>query len=66
MDWSLSDLQAHLGGIPLERIQLHPQPGTATKSDVEAVGARTNRTCELIDGVLVEKALGFCPWINSR
>jgi Uma2 family endonuclease len=43
----------------LERIRLHPQPGTATKSDVEAASARSNRTCELIDGVLVEKTVGL-------
>ena len=24
MDWTLSDLQAHLGGIPLERIRIEP------------------------------------------
>jgi hypothetical protein len=48
-EWTLADLQAHLGGIPLKRIRLHPPPGTTTKSDVEAVHARTNRICELID-----------------
>ncbi len=58
-DWTLADLQAHLGGIPLERIRAIPPPGTATKSDVEAIHAHTKRTCELIDGVLVEKPVGF-------
>jgi Uma2 family endonuclease len=58
VDWTLADLQAHLGGIPLERIRLYPPPGTATKSEMEAIRARTDRTCELIDGVLVEKAVG--------
>jgi Uma2 family endonuclease len=57
-DWTLADLQAHLGGIPLNRIRLFPQPGMATKAEIEAIRARTDRTYELIDGVLVEKAVG--------
>jgi Uma2 family endonuclease len=57
-DWTLADLHAHLGGIPLERIRLYPPPGTATKREMEAIRARTDRTCELIDGVLVEKVVG--------
>ena len=59
MDWTLADLQAHLGGIPMERIRLYPSPGRATKDDVEPARARKNRTCELIDGVLVEKTVGL-------
>jgi Uma2 family endonuclease len=58
-DWTLADLQEHLGGIPLDRIRAWPPPGTATKEDVEAIHAHTKRSCELIDGVLVEKAVGF-------
>ena len=58
-DWTLADLQEHLGGVPLNRIRAWPPPGTATKDDVEAIHAHTKRTCELIDGVLVEKAVGF-------
>lgn len=58
VDWTLADLQTHLGGIPLERIRLYPPPGTATKSEMEAIRARTDRTCELVDGVLVEKTVG--------
>ena len=58
-DWSLADLVAHLGGIPLERIHLTPPIGTATEQDVIDVQARTDRLCELIDGVLVEKTMGY-------
>lgn len=58
-EWTLADLQEHLGGIPLNRIRAWPPPGTATKDDVEAIHAHTKRMCELIDGVLVEKAVGF-------
>lgn len=54
-----ADLQLQLGGIPLERIRLVPAPGLATDDDAMAVKDREGRTCEVIDGVLVEKAMGF-------
>jgi len=53
---SLADLMARLGGVPLDRIRFQPPPGTATLQDVLDVRAREDRTCELIEGVLVEKA----------
>jgi Uma2 family endonuclease len=56
---TLADLVRQLGGIPLKRIRLRPLPGTATERDVLAVERRENRLCELVDGVLVEKAVGF-------
>jgi Uma2 family endonuclease len=56
-DWSLADLQRHLGGVPLKRIRLHPLPGTATEADVLAADDLENRLCELVDGVLVEKVM---------
>lgn len=56
---SLADLLDRLGGIPPARVRLYPYPGTATEADVVAVEASENRLCELIDGVLVEKAMGF-------
>jgi hypothetical protein len=34
-------------------------PGTATEKDVLSVLDRENRPCELVDGTLVEKAMGF-------
>jgi Uma2 family endonuclease len=49
------ELRAHLGGIPGHRIRLQPPPGEATDEDVLAVKDHEGRTCELIDGVLVEK-----------
>ena len=58
-DWSLADLQRHLGGIPIERIRLYPPPGTATEEDVLEIDDREDRLFELVDGTLVEKALGF-------
>jgi Putative restriction endonuclease len=56
---TLADLRKRLGGIPLDRIWFHPAPGTATKKDVIEAEARENRLCELVDGTLVEKAVGF-------
>ncbi len=57
---TLAELVERLGGIPLDRIRFHPAPGTATEEDViAALEAPRKRICELIDGVLVEKAIGF-------
>ncbi len=56
--WTLADLQRHLGDIPAERIRLYPQPGTATLDDVIRLDAERGYTCELVDGVLVEKPMG--------
>lgn len=54
-----ADLQQQLGGVPLERIRLVPPPGLATDNDAMQVQDREGRTCEVIDGVLVEKAMGY-------
>jgi Uma2 family endonuclease len=56
---TLADLQNRLGGVPLARIWYRPAPGTATEKDVLEAEARENRLCELVDGTLVEKAMGF-------
>ncbi len=56
---TLADLLRRLGDIPPERVRLHPTPGTATVQDVLEVYAREKRRCELVDGVLVEKDMGF-------
>jgi Uma2 family endonuclease len=57
---TIADLIEQLGDIPPARILLHPAPGTATEEDVLRLeGAANKRLCELIDGVLVEKAMGF-------
>ncbi len=59
MEWTLADLQERLGGIPAERIHLYPWPGLATENDVLEIHARTGLLCELVDGILVEKPMGF-------
>jgi Uma2 family endonuclease len=58
-EWALADVVEHLGGVPLERIRAFPPLGTATEKDVLESKSRYNRICELIDGVLVEKTMGF-------
>lgn len=58
-EWTLADLLEDLGHIPLSRIRMRPPPGTATEEDVLKAEGHTGRMCELIDGVLVEKAMGY-------
>lgn len=55
---SVQDLLDDLGGIPPERVRLRPPLGTATEKHVVHVHDHENRLCELVDGVLVEKAMG--------
>ena len=56
---TLADLLRQLGGISPERVRFRPLPGTATERDVLDVQTREGRLCELVDGVLVEKGIGF-------
>src|SRR5262249_28116601 len=57
---TLADLLEQLGGIPLERIRRWPPPGSATEADVIAARYSDQKLmCELVDGVLVEKAMGL-------
>ena len=55
---TVAALVKHLG-VPAKRIRLVPTPGTAKEKDAIHAEARCGRLCELIDGVLVEKAMGF-------
>lgn len=56
---TLAELIDRLGGVPPERIRFTPLPGTATVKDVLDIEAHEDRLCELVDGVLVEKPMGF-------
>jgi Uma2 family endonuclease len=49
---TLADLLERLGHVPQERIRFHPAPGTATEQVVLDIR-------KSIDGVLVEKAMGY-------
>ena len=56
---TIADLLRELGGIAAQRVRADPLPGTATERDLIAVNERTARTCELINGVLVEKVMSY-------
>lgn len=69
---TFAELWRQLGEVPLERIRMQPRPGAATVKDVvKALEAADKRLYELVDGVLVEKAMGlgesyFAIRISSR
>lgn len=56
---SMAEILARLGGIPRARVHSDPAPGSATERDVSSIEERENRLCELVDGILVEKCIGF-------
>jgi len=56
---TLADLHERLGYVPLNRIRMHPLIGEATEADLLGHLAGSNKKLyELIDGTLVEKAIG--------
>jgi Uma2 family endonuclease len=59
IDWTVADLVSQLGDVPIERVRLFPWPGTATEEDLLRLAARSDRLYELVDGVLVEKTMGY-------
>lgn len=56
---TVADLLERLGDVPAFRVRLDPPLGAATERDVVEAHDRENRLFELVDGVLVEKAMGF-------
>lgn len=56
---TVSDLAELFGPIPAWRIRNEPAPGTAKESDVIEIEEREDRLCELVEGVLVEKTVGY-------
>ena len=53
---TIRDLLRRLGDIAPDRVRLRPAPGTATVADLLKA---ENAGCELVDGTLVEKPMGF-------
>lgn len=57
---TLEERLTELGGIAPDRVRTQPPPGTATLGDLlQANDERREGLCELIDGCLVEKAMGY-------
>lgn len=56
-DMTIEELAARVGAVSLWRIRIDPLPGTATQEEVERIQREEGVLCELIDGVLVEKAV---------
>jgi Uma2 family endonuclease len=56
---TLQDLIERLGNIPLCRVLMDPPPGLATEADLLEAERRYDRLYELVDGTLVEKAVGY-------
>lgn len=57
--WTVADVLEHFGPVPIARIRQEPAPGTAVPQDVVDIEASERRLYELIDGVLVEKAMDY-------
>lgn len=56
---TLADILAGIGDVPLDRVRGFPSLGTATEADViRERESPERRLCELVDGILVEKAMG--------
>ena len=56
---TVGDLLKRLGNIPARRVRLHPTPGTATEKDLIKILDGNERLCELVEGTLVEKPMGY-------
>jgi Uma2 family endonuclease len=57
--FTVAEVIERLGDIPMDRILNHPEPGTATEQDVLDLDDHEDILCELIDGILVRKPMGF-------
>src|SRR5262249_22988247 len=55
---TLAELLQRLGDVPAERVRLRHPLGSATEEEYVRYAERTGRGGELIDGVIVGKAMG--------
>jgi Uma2 family endonuclease len=55
----IDKLLEYLGDIPAHRVRFDPKPGEATEVDLIRKQAEEDTLFELVDGTLVEKAMGF-------
>src|ERR1041385_1822176 len=56
---TFAQLLERLGNVSPDRVLVDPPPGTATVEDLIAKDVHEDRLCELVDGTLVEKVVGF-------
>jgi Uma2 family endonuclease len=56
---TIGEVQQRLGDVPVHRIISVPAPGTATANDLLDPHITRGRGVELVDGILVEKPMGF-------
>src|SRR5262249_42375330 len=56
---TFADVYQRVGDVAPERIYLRPQPGKATEADLLRLHRRTDKLYELVDGILVEKVMGY-------
>ncbi len=56
---TVGDMLDRFGPSLLERIRFDPFPGTATEQDIIEIYDREKRRCELIDGILIRKDMGW-------
>jgi Uma2 family endonuclease len=56
---TMADVLEKLGGISPERVVAKPPPGKATERDLIRLNERKSNLYELVDGVLVEKIMGY-------
>ncbi|MCY2981270.1 MAG: Uma2 family endonuclease [Planctomycetota bacterium] len=68
------DRLTDLGNVPVARVRSEPAPGAATVEDVVRLRNSERRLYELVDGTLVEKAMGWqesflagilLQWLNN-
>jgi Uma2 family endonuclease len=57
--WTIGELYRRFGPIPFERIRQDPPPGSGTVEDVDRLNNHEDRLYELVDGILVEKTVGY-------
>jgi len=56
---NVAEIWLRAGQVPLERILMIPTPGTATVDDAVYSKEKLNLSCELVDGILVAKTMGY-------
>lgn len=57
--YNVADLLHDLGDIPPQRVLMNPPPGTATEADLLRKVEAEDCLCELVEGTLVEKPVGY-------